>query len=552
MNPQKFLAVTLPVVLLAAVAAFIAARPPTKTNAARRPRITVSKDTTYITGPLRKDGTVDYLAALNAKYGKGVTPENNAAVPFFKAFGPRAIPKKLRAEFFKRMGMKPLPEKASYYIPLYASIEKLNGTQKSDSQQKLFAEFEKCQAGPWTRTQFPDIARWLDSNEEPLELLTSAGRRPRFFLPLAFDETQPAFESAPAFQDAVYYPMRQSGRILAARAMLHLGEGRLEDALRDLQTCRRLSRLLEQDPLILSSLLAVAVDACPYRPGLALAQSGKLTAKQAIAHRRELDKLGPFSNPQEKFDWIDRCLALRITTHWARMPNPNTLLLTLFPPAGARKTVPGLGGPGRDRNREKLRRAIRNARPLHEIVDWDLVLKEINAWFDHAADVLAIRDRNRREAAFNAFAARLRRLRDSTPRSYGVLKLKKPNRVDREEASRWVACIVILRTMNDPAQLASAVQRGNARYQLTRLAFALAAFHADDGKYPDKLAKLTPKYIAKLPNDPHSGKPLHYIVVKKGYLLYSVGLNGRDDGGQTFFDRVTREWHDDVAVRAVK
>ena len=32
---------------------------------------TVSKDTTGITGPLRADGTVDYVAALNERYGKG-------------------------------------------------------------------------------------------------------------------------------------------------------------------------------------------------------------------------------------------------------------------------------------------------------------------------------------------------------------------------------------------------------------------------------------------------------------------------------------------------
>ena len=57
--------------------------------------ITISKETTYITGPLRKDGYVDYVAALNQRFRAGVTPENNAAVPFLKAMGPGEIDAKL-------------------------------------------------------------------------------------------------------------------------------------------------------------------------------------------------------------------------------------------------------------------------------------------------------------------------------------------------------------------------------------------------------------------------------------------------------------------------
>src|SRR5712664_4809777 len=52
-------------------------------------KFTVGKDTTYVTGPLDKDGYIDYPAALNERLGKGVTPENNANVLIWKALGPR-------------------------------------------------------------------------------------------------------------------------------------------------------------------------------------------------------------------------------------------------------------------------------------------------------------------------------------------------------------------------------------------------------------------------------------------------------------------------------
>ena len=46
-----------------------------------KPKITIGKETTYITEPLRPDGYPDYVAALNRRASEGVTPENNAARP---------------------------------------------------------------------------------------------------------------------------------------------------------------------------------------------------------------------------------------------------------------------------------------------------------------------------------------------------------------------------------------------------------------------------------------------------------------------------------------
>lgn len=51
-------------------------------------QLEIGRETTYITGPLNDDGTVNYVAYLNARYGKGVTPENNAAVILARAIGP--------------------------------------------------------------------------------------------------------------------------------------------------------------------------------------------------------------------------------------------------------------------------------------------------------------------------------------------------------------------------------------------------------------------------------------------------------------------------------
>src|SRR6266513_2476777 len=81
-----------------------------------RSTFTVSKETTYVTGPLDKDGYVDYVAALNERLGKGVTPETNANVPMWQAVGPRPDGKPMPAAFFKLMGMDEPPEKGEYFV----------------------------------------------------------------------------------------------------------------------------------------------------------------------------------------------------------------------------------------------------------------------------------------------------------------------------------------------------------------------------------------------------------------------------------------------------
>src|SRR4051794_6200788 len=53
-----------------------------------QPPIVVSPQTTYITSPLRANGTPNYMAYLREQYRAGVTPENNAAALIWPALWP--------------------------------------------------------------------------------------------------------------------------------------------------------------------------------------------------------------------------------------------------------------------------------------------------------------------------------------------------------------------------------------------------------------------------------------------------------------------------------
>jgi hypothetical protein len=68
--------------------------------------------------------------------------------------------------------------------------------------------------------------------------------------------------------------------------------------------------------------------------------------------------------------------------------------------------------------------------------------------------------------------------------------------------------------------------------QIVIVAIALKRYQLQRGAYPRELAALKPKLLAEMPHDPMDGKPLRYRLNLGGtYVLYSVGEDGKDDGG---------------------
>jgi hypothetical protein len=71
-----------------------------------------------------------------------------------------------------------------------------------------------------------------------------------------------------------------------------------------------------------------------------------------------------------------------------------------------------------------------------------------------------------------------------------------------------------------------------ARLALARGGLAIDLFHRRNRRYPEALAEVEGILSQSLPTDPFSGQALRYHRQGSGYVLYSVGVNGRDDGGQ--------------------
>jgi hypothetical protein len=76
-----------------------------------------------------------------------------------------------------------------------------------------------------------------------------------------------------------------------------------------------------------------------------------------------------------------------------------------------------------------------------------------------------------------------------------------------------------------------------ARLSLARWALALHLYRQHAGRYPARAEEAAQTLRGALPTDPFTGRAFHYRRQGDGYLMYSFGANGRDDGGRDERDR---------------
>ncbi len=70
-----------------------------------------------------------------------------------------------------------------------------------------------------------------------------------------------------------------------------------------------------------------------------------------------------------------------------------------------------------------------------------------------------------------------------------------------------------------------------ARLDAARTGLAVERYRLAKGRLPETLTDLVPEYLGSVPLDPFDGAALRYQPLAKGFVVYSVGRDGWDDGG---------------------
>jgi len=485
-------------------------------------RITISKETTRILGPVNADGTVNYLAALDARLRKGVTLDNNAAIPLVRALGPKVFPEGVRKEAFERLGIGQLPERGRYFVKAEEWKERQQGKQDEAGAPDSAADgLWEARAHPWSEKDFPLVSVWLKANEGPLALVLEASKRRGFYVPLLWksDRFQPT-AAAVSHRMPFLNGCRPIARALCARAMQRLGAGDFQGAKRELLATYRLARLLSRGPWGPDHLMAMAVDGIASKCVQGMAISGRLTAAQCTELFVDLRDMPALPSLANAIDPGERFFVLAYAMWFAGRG--------LWTGGIIEAVLPGSAG---DDQGEKI---------PSDLLDWDAVLRQVNASFDQVAALYRIESFPRRKEAYASLRDELDKLaereewwREGDEALVEFLKkIPKPGNEQARRRYREVVRRILVGLLAKGARMWLLVeirQGAEVKRKMAQVALALAAYKAELGKFPAKLEQLIPGYLETIPKDYFTDRPLIYKIRGKGYILYSAGPNMRED-----------------------
>lgn len=504
-----------------------------ETSKSTRPRITISKETTFLTGPLDAHGNVDYIAAINARFNKRVTPKNNAAVLFWKTVGPKSIPRKLRKEFYRRLGISPLPDAGAYFIPLGLKQAKLEEQQERNRGVRLLELYDKCMEKPWNEKQLPKVSEWLKANAAAMRSIERASHLPRFYTPIFIELSEGAFG---VHQDGsgrfIATSSRNVARAFTARAMLRIGTENVEGAIDDLLTLRRMSRLLDQQPSLITGFVAHSLRAMSFHCLRSLLATTTLKRNQIRRLQRDLNVNDTAGELLNQLNTANRCYELMTLQYVAsgRLQNIDRFNSIWFDPP------------------EKMQQhwQTHGKKVVSQMVDWNSVLQTLNSMFDRAIGIAKNSDRQIRKKNFRAMTVEYKKRLAKQKPFVKCIQGSVDGQATRNGATAWFGIGRASRYLTAFEEIARQIDKDRTRDDVVRFSLALAIFHLDHKRYPKQLSELKPRYINELPIDRCDGQPMKYRREPKGYLLYSSGSNGEDEGGHGFGDV---PYGDDISVR---
>ena len=449
-----------------------------------KPNLTPSRETTYLLGPIDDEGYIQYDVALNNIMSEGITPETNANVMLWQALGPHPEGASMPPGYFEALGMAE-PSKVGYYIvPLHRYLR--TAAEPTDEEITLHKnKVNVAKARPWDKKEFPVLARWIEANTTPLDVVVEGVKRPHYFNPLIA-------HGSLALSGALISNVRlcrEVAQLLVVRAMLRLHQGETDAAWNDILACHRLGRHIGNSSSISENLVGYAIETIARNAAIVYAQSDQITATKLRVCLTELQNLRLFRPVHDLFDVSQRIIELS--------------------------------------NAEALHQGLATdpTMPSREIFELAEMMRHLNIWFDKCVIITRF-DMDQplpRGRPYKLESISIRRPRFAKLQGY----MGSPRQRGNELARRFISEFMVAqyKVMNSNPRTVQAAR-------IERLAFALAIYKKETGHYPQQLAELVPEIIVKPPIDLFSTEPLHYKRTAAGYTLYSVGVNGIDDNGQ--------------------
>jgi hypothetical protein len=271
----------------------------------------------------------------------------------------------------------------------------------------------------------------------------------------------------------------------------------------------RVGRLSSHAPTLVERLVAIGCEATALQAVQVAATGGWLSPAQVDQIMADLRAL-PSSPIYESFEMGERSFMLEFlqTAAVHGVAEASKMLEPMVPA---------------NRNRAA-------AAPLPPVdpaaKDWNAALRRANGWYDRL-------EQAGRQPTF----AQRQRASEEIMREVEAMRAKQDGWRGVFTPIEDRAMVMVIPAMNR-AYLTEA--RLLSARTLTETALVLSSFRAKTGEYPAALRELVPGYFKEEPIDALNDKPLAYRTEGGGYVLRSLGQNGRADDGPKSDDQVLR------------
>jgi hypothetical protein len=318
------------------------------------------------------------------------------------------------------------------------------------------------------------VTQYLADNRQALELLHKGAAIEHSRYPVDLSK---GLEALPGFEN-----IRQSTRLLKLEAILDAENGKPEQAADSITSAFGLTRSLSKEPLLLSQLVRIACQE------LAVSTLEHTINRTEFTDEQLADLSRTLVNAEDPCAMIrafvgERCEGLSFFKMPAAQITPMLSIASYRPHLLGALAITFYKFAG--------------LADMDAIIYLDLMNDYIKA--------LKLPPEQRQEAADSVFARF-----DKTSRVHMLLRAIMP---------AFSNCTII--------DLRIAAQLRTARAGLAIERYRLAA-----GKLPESLAELIPTYLDAVPKDPFDGKDLRYKKLETGFVVYSIGKDGNDDGGK--------------------
>jgi len=473
---------------------------------------TISRETTYFTGPLKADGTIDFVAAVNEHFSKGVTPENNAArdiIPLLDVLDFGTPPTELRDPILRSLGLDPADhpvgktfrDVGSYFNRSQNEIEEFNKW------------YDEALERPWTARELPEVAKWLDANEAVFTKISAATRKSQYFVPFTVsDDTDSLIQILlPDVQTT-----RSQARAYAVRVNRRIGEGDWAGAWSDILTIQRLGRHVGHGKTLIEGLVGVAITsiACKSAKQFVMNADAKAVDWEQFQNSWDVETI---TRLDDSLGISERAMLIQMACKISDNPDAATADLEQigFIPPEFRSILPN----------KVFVRTLRDMLQSGE-VPLDEALRYSNEIYDRAIEISFMADPQKRE---NAFEQLQKQLVDG--KSNGETSLAQVFLTKGEEPSKQFAKALLGMMFPAVDAVNRAEWRVEASQQVIELALAARVLQSQTGHLPGSLRELEPWVERSVMTQPSTGDPIAVQSDGDGILMYHWSSDRVDDGG---------------------